>query len=293
MIRRVVRGEGGMTVIEVTMAAALLVVVLGAAIAPFDLLHRTERRTVNQNESQDNARNAVAVITRNLRNTSGQNRLVNLASSYDMVIETVDQTSKPAGSQNARNAQRVRYCLDSSDPNNERIWSQSQTWTTATIPAVPSTMSCPDPAWGNQKDLADHIVNRIGGQNRPVWIPDSANVARISEMQMQLFVDFNPGRQPAEQELDSSVYFRNENQPPVSTFTYLVNANGSVVLNATGSYDPEGSPITYQWFDGSTPIGQGLAFQWNDATSGNHTITLTVTDSSGSADSTSATVTVP
>jgi hypothetical protein len=83
------------------------------------------------------------------------------------------------------------------------------------------------------------------------------------------------------------------NQPPRAQFTYLVNANGSVALNATGSRDPEGDRIAFQWFDGTDLIGQGLAFTWDDASSGFHTITLTVTDASGLSESTSEDVNVP
>ena len=118
-------------------------------------------------------------------------------------------------------------------------------------------------------------------------------IKHISQVVTQLFVDRDPTKSPPEQELDSTVAFRNENQAPNATFSYLVNANGSVVLNATGSRDPEGDPLTFTWDDGGTPIGQGLAFTWDGPSSGDHTITLTVTDWSGLSDTSTATVTVP
>ena len=73
----------------------------------------------------------------------------------------------------------------------------------------------------------------------------------------------------------------------------MVSADGSVAVNATGSRDPEGDRITYQWYDGTDLIGQGLAFTWDDGTSGFHTIKLTVTDASGLSESTTQDVNVP
>ena len=48
-----------------------------------------------------------------------------------------------------------------------------------------------------------------------------------------------------------------------------------------------------QWFDGADLIGQGLAFTWEDVSSGFHTVTLTVTDSSGLSESSSQQVNMP
>ena len=56
MIRRLLaarlRDERGVSLAEVLLASSLFVVVLGAALTPFELFHRTERANANQNESQ-------------------------------------------------------------------------------------------------------------------------------------------------------------------------------------------------------------------------------------------------
>jgi prepilin-type N-terminal cleavage/methylation domain-containing protein len=290
------RRQDGFTLIELLIAMSLMLVVLSATLVVYDHFQLTENANQDQNDAQDQVRNTLDLIAKQLRvgDAAAPDQQLGLdkAASYDLVFQTVGNT-KPAGSLNARNVQRVRYCLDSSVPSNEKLWRQTQSWTTAATPAVPSTASCPDPAWDTQRVAAANITNRNGGQDRPVFYTNSASLSHVSAIRTRLLVDTDVNQPPVEQALDMTVNLRNANGPPNATFTYLVNANGSVVLNATGTDDLEGERITYNWYDGATPIGQGLAFTWDGASSGAHTITLTATDASGLAESTSQTVNVP
>ena len=307
MIRRLLHNESGMTLMEVTMTAALMVIVLGAAIAPFEVLHRTERQTVNQNESQDNARNAMAVITRNLRNTSGQNQLVNLASPYDMVIETVDQGSKPAGSQNARNLMRVRYCLDTTTAGASlvrgRLWEQSYKWTTAAPPSTMPTASCPDTTWGSSRILADYVTNRATssssgkGSRRTAsaplftYYPNSSSLDTITSIRISFYSDRNWSQSPVETELTSGILLRNQNGAPTASFTATPGNAGSskITLNANTSTDPEGLPLTYRWCDvttealcdDTTRIGTGVLYTYTSPVAGARQIKLQVFDVGG------------
>ncbi len=307
MIRRLLRDQSGMTLMEVTMAAALMVIVLGAAIAPFEVLHRTERRTVNQNESQDNARNAMAVITRNLRNTSGQNQLVNLASPYDMVIETVDQGSKPAGSQNARNLMRVRYCLDTTTSGASlirgRLWEQSYKWTTDAPPSVMPTATCPDATWGSSRILADYVTNKAtsaasgNGSKRSAsaalftYYPNSSSLDTITSIRITLYSDRSWSQAPAETELTSGILLRNQNGAPTASFTATPGAAASrkITLNANTSTDPEGLPLTYRWCDvttqslcdDTTQVGTGVLYTYTAPAAGSWQIKLQVFDVGG------------
>ena len=278
------RRESGFTLVEVLVASTVMMVVLIATLTTLDRFVLNTRVTDAQNEAQNEARIAIDQLQREFRNNAAaaqdQQFGIDKASPYDVVFQTVDP-SKPAGSANERNSARVRYCFDSSTPANGRIYRQSQTWTTAATPPMPSTAACPDAAWSSARIMAEHLVNRNGGQNRPVWTANGADIANISGMESRFFVDINPNQPPAEREIQSSVSFRNVNQAPVADFTGLGNANGSIVLNASGSYDPEGERVTYTWLEGTTTIGQGLAFTWDDAGGGTHTITLVATDGSG------------
>lgn len=288
--------QEGFTLVELLIAMTIMLIVLFATFASFERFSNLSNRNQDQNDQQAQARNTLDLIARQMRNHAApapdQTLGIDKATAYDLVFQTVD-TAKPAGSANSRNVRRVRYCLDSSVPENEKLYQQTQTWTTAATPAVPSTAVCPDPAWATQRQMADHITNKVNGQTRSVWTFDSATVSHISTVRTRLFVDLDAAHPPAEQSLDTSIALRNENQAPVGTFTYSVNQNGSVVLNATGSYDPEGDRISYEWQDGTTPIGQDLAFTWDGASSGSHDVSLIVTDLAGLSETTTQTVVVP
>ena len=290
------RREHGFTLIELLVAASIMIVVLGATLTVFERFVLNTNRNQDQTDAATGARNALDLMARQLRNHASpapdQQLGIDKATGYDLIFQTVDQP-KPAGSLNQKNVSRVRYCLDSSVPANEKLWMQTQTWQTAATPAAPSSAVCPDPAWQTTRVLVDHVTNQVNGQNRPVWTANDPQLSHVSAIQSKLYVDRNVNQPPKEQLLDTTITFRNTNQPPRAQFSYFVSADGSVALNATGSRDPEGDRITYQWFDGTDLIGQGLAFTWDGTSSGFHTITLTVTDSSGLSESTSQDVNIP
>jgi PKD repeat protein/subtilisin family serine protease len=85
------------------------------------------------------------------------------------------------------------------------------------------------------------------------------------------------------------------NQPPVARFTFspanpLVNQ--WVTFDATSSYDPDGSIVSYSWDfgDGATATGSRVTKRYSAA--GTYTVTLTVTDNRGATNSASQTITV-
>lgn len=301
------REQSGMTLIEVMVSAALMVVVLGAAVAPFEVLHKTERRTINQNESQDGARSAMALITRNLRNTSGQNQLVNLAGPYDMVIETVDQTAKPAGSQNARNLMRVRYCLDTTGAGASltrgRMWQQTHKWTTAAPPTQMPTTSCPDTSWGPSRVVVDNVTNRAtastGGKGSKrttaapmfTYFPNANSLDTITTVRVSLYTDHSWKQLPTETELTSGILLRNQNGSPTASFIATPGgaASRKITLNANTSTDPEGLPLSYRWCDvtttslcdDTTRIGTGVLYTYTAPAAGARQIKLQVFDVGG------------
>jgi hypothetical protein len=296
------RDQSGVSLGEVLASAALFVVVLGAALTPFELVHRNERVTSSQNDSQDNARNAVALIARNLRNTSGQNRLINLASPYDLVIETVDPTGKPSGSQNARNLMRIRYCLDTSSGGSVgltsgRIWEQSLKWTTASPPTSMPSASCPDSSWGTKRAVANFITNKATSTTRPTaaplftYFPAGATLDTITSIRVTIYSDRNWGQEPRESELTSGILLRNQNGSPTASFNATPGVAGSrkITLNAGASTDPEGLPLTYRWCDvttvttcdDTTRIGTGTLYTYTSPAAGARKIVLQAFDIGG------------
>jgi K319L-like, PKD domain len=53
--------------------------------------------------------------------------------------------------------------------------------------------------------------------------------------------------------------------------------SATVTLDASGSRDPDGTIVSYQWLEGGVPIGTGKTVSVNLGL-GTHTITLHVTD---------------
>jgi hypothetical protein len=142
-------------------------------------------------------------------------------------------------------------------------------------------------------------MNYYAGQTRPVFTYDTATLPSITWIVPQLFIDVNPGAQPAETNLKTGLYLRNQNRAPSAGFSVAVSANvlgtARVVLNATISQDPEGDQLTYVWFDGSTKLSacNSLAVCSTTLTgSGTHNISLQVLDSAGLSATATQAVTV-
>jgi hypothetical protein len=267
------RDERGWSLAEVLAAAALLLPVLSAGLLPFEVVQRTDRVAQNQNDSQDNARNAVDSLAHQLRNVTGQTQLIDRASAYDIVFETVDPGFKPAGSSNVRNLMRVRYCLDASDPAHGQIWAQELRWTTAAVPSTMPSSTCPDTGFGTRSLVAGAITNKINNQDRSLfqYSPGASPLGSITSIRIDLYSDRNPNEAPKETRLTSGVFLRNQNGAP--TASAVVTPTGQarqVMLNGAASTDPENLPLTYRWCDlsttstcdDSTAIGTGQIYTY-------------------------------
>jgi PKD repeat protein len=85
------------------------------------------------------------------------------------------------------------------------------------------------------------------------------------------------------------------NEPPVSSFVASatnVYKNDIIHLNASASYDLDGSIVSYSWSFGDGTNGAGITVDHSYANAGNYTVSLNVTDNDGSVASTSTIVTV-
>jgi type II secretory pathway pseudopilin PulG len=300
------RDQSGFTLTEVLVGATVMIVILGATLAAFASFEDTTRVNQLQNDAQEGVRSSLDQLARELRNHGSATRElpegIEKADAYDVVFQTVGAV-KPGGSENSRNAGRVRYCLDDPEAGAGRLWTQTQTWTGSTPPAVPSTTSCPDSAWGNQRVAATNVTNRLGDRDRAAFCAEVPNVdgcstdpgllQDITRLRATLYVDVNPGKKPTESKLETGIQLRNKNRAPQAVFNVALGPSRQVLLNGSDSFDPENDRLTYVWFDGGSEIGRGITFNYQAPASGTRVIELEVLDPAGLASRAQQEVTVP
>jgi type II secretory pathway pseudopilin PulG len=276
------RREDGFTLVELLIAASMMIVVMGAAFGALQSFEQTSSRNTKQNDAQDQARNAVDLIVKRLRNdaspTPGSPQAIDRATPTDLIFQTVDPADPPAGSQNSHNIMRVRYCLDASTPANERLYIQEQRWQTPVAPDPPAATTCPETsgAWQSRRVMAEHLTNAFTGTPRPVWTfdcpagysaavcsagTDQQMLAQVKRIGVTLFVDTDPNTPPAESRLTSAVFFRNQNAAPTATMAQLTVAAGHVYANGGASSDPDADRLYYRWcWYGATVPAPGAAW---------------------------------
>ncbi|WP_456487125.1 NosD domain-containing protein, partial [Candidatus Alkanophaga liquidiphilum] len=74
-------------------------------------------------------------------------------------------------------------------------------------------------------------------------------------------------------------YFAPESQPPVASFTYSPkhpSVNQPVTFDASASYDPDGTIVSYEWDFGDGTTASGVVVTHAYSAAGSYTVTLTV-----------------
>jgi hypothetical protein len=277
------RGEAGL--VQLLLAMAMALAVLGGTLTIFTGSEKVNRENNQRNESQEGARRALDMVSRDLRNlaspTPEQPEAVDLAGPYDIVFESVDPVG-PNLADNGSNVERVRYCLGGTAEAGV-LYRQEQRWTTSSPPGVPSTTACPSsvPAWSTSTPVAWGITNARNGLDRPLFRYDSEEETDISLIHTQLFIDEDPLHGPAETSLSTGVFLRNQNRRPEAAFTAETAVPGSIVLNGSTSQDPEGEPLLYAWYDAGVLKGTGIRFDYQVTTGTTHNLVLKVYDPAG------------
>jgi type II secretory pathway pseudopilin PulG len=289
--------RGQMSIVELLVAMSIFIVVLGATLITFQTFDTLNRRTVSRSASQDAARTSVDRLARGLRNlaspTIEKPQAVDKATAYDLIFQTVDPVGPNTGA-NAANIKRVRWCLDASNPANEKLYVQEQTWITQSTPTVPGSSSCPSSGWTTTSVLVTNLTNNYGGQSRPLFAYDSATLTAVHEIHVDLYSDLDPARAPNETHITTGVFLRNQNAAPIASFSYALQGSSAIVLNGSQSYDPEGDALTYSWLDGGKKVGTGVTFSLPVTSKTSHSIQLQVFDPSGlEGDSTTTSINVP
>ncbi|MEX2196450.1 MAG: PKD domain-containing protein [Thermoleophilaceae bacterium] len=282
MIARLETGERGFTLIETLVAATMMAGVMGATLTTLAEFGETTRRADAQTDAQQEARRAVDALSQELRNlASPTNELpqaVEEATASDLVFLSVG-AERPEGSLNTRNTVRVRYCLDAATAT---LWRQEQGWTTAAAPSIPDTTACPTAPTTGGWEAARVAATDARNDARAVFSFNAAELVDITEIRMKLWVDPDPARAPGETVLESVAFLRNQNRGPTASFT-VAPSGGQILLNGSGSTDPEGKALEYLWYDNGVPdpVGEGIVFTYSPSEAGDHSIKLTVEDPAG------------
>lgn len=273
--------QGEFSLPGILVAMTLFGAVLGATLLLFSNFERVNRNTVERNDSQEQARQTVDRLARELRNlaspTPDRPESVDRAQPYDLIFQSVDPVGPNSGA-NLANVMRVRYCVSSATAN-ATLWRQEQRWSTVITPAAPSDVACPGSGWPAQRVVADNVVNRRSGLDRPVFSFNSAlTTSEVTSIRSDLFVDRDPGRGADETRLATGIFLRNQNRKPTAAFeTPRVTPSG-IVLNGSLSSDPEGEAMRFEWYDGNIYVGEGISLTYSPPARGQRAISLKVYD---------------
>ena len=276
--RSALRSEDGMTLVEVLIVSVLMLIVMGATLTTFNNFERKTRDNQNLNEAQDQTRRALDLLARDLRNLASPTPLLPLAvdvkDPQDLIFQSEGKV-KPAGSLNAQNTTRVRYCLNTTS---KILFRQIQTWTSAAAPAVPASACGASGGWNSTLAVSTDVVNG----SRPLFTYNAVDNDKVTEVSAQIFVDTTPTRLPAEVDMQTSIFLRNQNRAPTAAFSAVSMPGGAVFLNASESTDPEEKALTFEWYDASltptTKVGEGIVFTYPAPAAGNRQMYLIVRD---------------
>jgi prepilin-type N-terminal cleavage/methylation domain-containing protein len=286
LLRRIASEQAGFTLVELIIVSAIAPVLLAATLLVFNAFERNAAKTAVAAEAQARTRANVDQLAKELRNLASPTpelpQAIDDASDYDLVFQTVGPSDFVAGG-NVANIRRVRWCLNTPTSGDATLYSQVQTWTSATTPTSPDHTACPSTAagWSAQRVVARGVTNRA--QGRPLFLYNAESKTSITAITVQLFTRARTESEPANGLLRSQVFLRNQNQAPLASFTATSIGNGHVLLNGSGSADPDGDDLQYSW--SATPCTGTCS--WSGVTvdaltgAGAKTISLTVTDGAG------------
>lgn len=278
------RDERGVTLIELMVVIVLSGIVMGTTLTTFTQFEQTTGVNQRQNDAQEQVRVGLAGLARELRNLASPTdqlpEAVVRAAAQDLVFQSVSSST----------TRRVRYCLNATTG---RVWRQVQFEPFSD----PSTSTCPDSDWGSERSSVENVTN----DTRPLFAYNSATLTSITEITTSLWVDVNPGEPPQESTLQTSIFLRNQNRAPTAQFTATVSG-AAIVLNGSGSLDPESKALEYYWYDaaetenadecGTLPdevpqsgcVGSGIVFTYEPGAAGTRQLHVVVRDPAGLTD---------
>ena len=295
------RSSAGFTFIEVMLAMVLMLVVSGATMAVFAAMERGNSRNQRYNVSQQQIRTATDALAKRLRNLaspanpgspSADQQPIERAEAQDLIFRAINSDGA-ATALNPQNLERYRYCL----ANDGKLYVQRQTWI-GVMPASPSAAACPAPGWMETRVLAEDVVNGTRPAFHYTLNPEAGEFSEEEQVdaidhpitvavRTTLWIDPDTAHKPLESQLQTRVFLRNQNRPPIAALDVKALGN-KVTLNASAADDPEGNALLYQFFDNGValtdattgvtiPAGTSAVYTLRPA-AGTHQYTVEVTD---------------
>jgi type II secretory pathway pseudopilin PulG len=259
--------EHGFTLVELMLVCTLSLIIFGATLTAFTSLVRANRHEERQRDNVEMARQSIDRAARQLRNLA--NPTYNATNTIDRAEATdfIFQTSDPAKTW-------VRYCLQTSGsgatPDNARLWEAESPGTTLTA-AMRS--GCPGTGWTTPpRIVAQHVTNQASGAGRDVFTyacspgqpatcpASAADLPKVTNVRFDLFVDADRSDLVREMQVSTAVFLRNQNEAPTARVAPPTRIGPrKILLNGSGSSDPEGRSLEYFWFKNAPPAASELA----------------------------------
>jgi len=150
------------------------------------------------------------------------------------------------------------------------------------------------------------LTNNLASDDSPSWSPDGSKVVFHSDRERdccdpttQVWLMNADGSEQTDLSSNQFGDYRaswtsGNNQPPVANVhgPYYGMAGDPVLCNGTGSFDPDGSIVSYVWTFGDGGTSSSTSPIHTYAAGGNYNVVLTVTDNMGVQSSASTTATV-
>jgi hypothetical protein len=290
------RSEHGLMLNELIVAITVALAVFGSTVLAFGGFLNQNRIADRQAQAQDKARLSVDRILTQVRSgMSADNEAIKQPiqsyTSYDLVFLTPREGTSVT--RNSRGLVFVRYCLDTTDLTNEKLYMQWVNYDSTSQRTAPAVGTCPNSSWANQQLIASNLVNMMQSPTVPFFSPTVDASGNITDLAVQSVVDADVNKPPKATDLRSSVTLRNLNRSPVASLS-CQTANGHVICDASASSDPDGQSISFAWqLDGNPLPESSYRLDQSPVSSGNHTVQVTLTDSGGLTSSTTQTVNMP
>jgi hypothetical protein len=266
------RAQAGLTLIEVLIASALLIVVVSATLTAFDVFGARVGESSIRVDAQDTVRTVSARVVRDLRAASvgGTAGPILRAGAGDVVFSAADTGG---------GTRLARFCADAAG---RRLWFQRAPLGGASLPAP----ACPDAGWGESSVL----IEGLAGASPFAY--DSASAGDVRTVRLTLTVDADPSRPPGPTSRVSAAALRN---PPAQTAvvpSFTATCSGGKVLLTASIAAAAGRRITADYSQDGVSIGFADSLLQRLGP-GTHALVLTVTDELGRRTTASRTVTCP